>query len=47
MQGFRRMKESESGQLGDPDIPAYDDLSRVRGLGHSISMKVWVKIEIN
>ena len=41
------MKESRSGQLGDPNTPASDDLSRVKGLGRSISMKVWVKIEIN
>jgi len=41
------MKESESGQLGDPNTPASNDLSLAEGLGRSISMKVWVKIEIN
>ena len=41
------MKESESGQLGDPNTPASDDLLLAEGLGRSDSMEVWTKIEIN
>jgi hypothetical protein len=41
------MKESESGQLGDLNTPASDDLLLAEGLGHLNLMEVWTKIEIN